>query len=117
MADATPSRPTRPRPPARPPIRRTLGRTDSAPGRRPALDDRLVLEARLLEARASVSAGDRGVRTVSGTRGDVRAPLVIPEADRRAGGRVGRDSVAAPDSVPAARRPCLPVRRARRPVR
>jgi hypothetical protein len=57
-------------------------------GRRPALNDRL-----LVEAAKPWKPGDRllieirGVRTVSGTTGDVRAPLVIPEARAPAGPR------------------------------
>jgi hypothetical protein len=83
------------------------------------LNDRLVLEAR-----DPWKPGDRflveirGVRTVSGTRGDVRAPLVIPQAGRRAGGQAAPDSVEAPDSVPATRNDTLPARPpARPPVR
>jgi hypothetical protein len=66
-------------------------------GRRPALNDRL-----LIEAAKPWKPGDRllieirGVRTVSGTTGDVRAPLVIPEA--RAPARPGKP--AANDSLP-----------------
>jgi hypothetical protein len=59
-----------------------LPRSPADSGRRPALNDRLILEAA-----SPWKAGDRllveirGVRTVSGTTGDVRAPLVDP-ADR-----------------------------------
>ncbi|MGH7628146.1 MAG: Ig-like domain-containing protein [Gemmatimonadales bacterium] len=96
--------------PARPPARQPA---DSA--RRPALNDRLVLEAA-----EPWRPGDRflveirGVRTVSGIGGDVRAPLVIPEAGKRPAGRAdsakgeadGRrrkqagEGSAAPDSSP-----------------
>ncbi len=76
------------------------------PARRPALNDRLVLEAA-----EPWKPGDRflveirGVRTVSGTQGDVRAPLVIPEPAKRTGGKPGSDSLSTPvppDSIPAA---------------
>ncbi len=88
---------------------------DSLPARRPALNDRLVLEAA-----EPWRPGDRflveirGVRTVSGITGDVRAPLVVPEAGKRPAGRAdsakagadGRrrkqagEGEAAPDSSP-----------------
>ncbi len=79
-------------------------RTDTAKaGRRPALSDRL-----LLEVVKPWKPGDRflleirGVRTVSGTAGDVSGPLVIPQVGRRAGGPAAGDSVPVPDSLPRA---------------
>ena len=100
--------------------------TESA--RRPALNDRLVIEAA-----EPWMPGDRfvltirRVRTVSGTEADVTAPLVIPvPAQRTAPPKRGADSVppppapadslpqdpAAPDSVPP---PAAPVRAAEAP--
>ncbi|MGH7518200.1 MAG: Ig-like domain-containing protein [Gemmatimonadales bacterium] len=79
-----------PRPPdTLPPARDTVQPgPDSLPGRpaarRPALNDRLVLE--VVEP---WKPGDRflveirGVRTVSGIEGNVRAPIVVPEAATR----------------------------------
>jgi hypothetical protein len=77
-------------------------------GRRPALNDRLVLEAR-----DPWKPGDRllieirGVRTVSGIQGDVQAPLVIPQAGPPAKpikpgkpGEPGAAEEAVPDSMP-----------------
>jgi hypothetical protein len=103
---ATPNDTLPPRPPAD--TARALARTDSVPGRRPALGDRLILEAA-----SPWKPGDRflleirGVRTVSGTRGDVRAPLVIPEV-KRPTGQAGRDSTALPDSLPKGKKPVPP---------
>lgn len=83
------------RPPVRPPARVAA---DSA--RRPALNDRL-----LLEAAEPWKPGDRflveirGVRTVSGTQGDVRAPLVIPQAARRTGEPADGDSAKVRESL------------------
>jgi hypothetical protein len=88
------------------------------PAGRPALNDRLVLEAA-----EPWKPGDRflveirGVRTVSGTRGDVRAPLVIAEVAKRTGGKPGSDSLntrVPPDSIPAAA-DTLPARPPARP--
>jgi hypothetical protein len=115
--DSLPKRPDtlRVRPPGRPPADSTPAPADTLRARRPALNDRLVLEAA-----DPWKPGDRfvveirGVRTVSGTRGDVRAPLVIPETTRRTGGRVGRDSTELRDSIPTPR-DTLPVRPPARP--
>ena len=79
------------------------------------MNDRLVLEVA-----APWKPGERflveirGVRTVSGTRGDVRAPLVIPEAGTAGGGRAGRDSTGAADSLPKGK-DSLPARPPARP--
>jgi hypothetical protein len=77
---------------------------DSA--RRPALNDRLVIEAA-----ETWKPGDRfaltlrGVRTVSGTSGDVTAPLIIPEEKKIVPPKQTPDSVppkpAEPDSAAA----------------
>jgi hypothetical protein len=83
-------------------------------GRRPALNDRM-----LLETAAPWKPGDRflievrGVRTVSGTTGDVRAPLVIPEARRAAPRTTGdslerRETGPQPDSLPRQPDPAPP---------
>jgi Big-like domain-containing protein len=75
-------------------------------GRRPALNDRLVIEAA-----EPWKPGDRfaltlrGVRTVSGTSGDVTAPLIIPEEKKAVPPKQTPDSAspkpAEPDSAAA----------------
>jgi hypothetical protein len=84
-------------------------RADSVPGRRPPLNDRLVLEAA-----EPWKPGDRfvveirDVRTVSGTSGNVRAPLVIPETPKPPAGAAPRDSTDLRDSLPKGKDTLLP---------
>jgi hypothetical protein len=99
-ADSLPKPPDTlpPRPPAPPGDSvRTPARGDTVGGRRPPLGDRLTLEAATLwKPGDRFVVAIRGVRTVSGTQGDVQAPLVIPEAKRP----TARDSANVRDSLP-----------------
>ncbi len=91
---------------ARPPKEAAPRPTRSDSARRPPLNDRLIVEAA-----EPWRPGDRfaltlrGVRTVSGTTGDVTAPLIVPEQKRALPSKQTSDSVppkaAEPDSSAA----------------